>query len=249
LPAGELLLHYQPILRLDDLAVVGAEALLRWRRGGQDLVAPGMFVPVAEETGVIVDIGRWVLHEACRQTRTWQTNHRRPAPLHLSVNVSARQVHAPGLVADVAAALEASGLDPGCLVLELTESVLMDDPERAAVTLEELKELGVRLAIDDFGTGYSSLAYLQRFPIDILKIDRSFVARLLGGPEDAAVAHAIIKLGQTLHLDVVAEGIETDDQLNELRGLGCEYGQGYLFARPLAPDAMADLVRDAHEGG
>jgi FOG: EAL domain len=144
----------------------------------------------------------------------------------------------------VAAALEGSGLDPGCLVLELTESVLMDDPDRAAATLNELKQLGVRLAIDDFGTGYSSLAYLQRFPIDILKIDRSFVARVLGGPEDAALAHAIIKLGQTLHLDVVAEGIETDGQLNELRKLGCEYGQGYLFARPLAPDGLTSLLRE-----
>ncbi len=248
LPDGEMLVHYQPIVRLEDLAVVGAEALLRWRRGGQDLVPPGMFVPVAEETGVIIDIGRWALHEACRQARTWQTEHRLTAALHLSVNVSARQVHAPGLVADVAAALAGSGLDPACLVLELTESVLMEDPDRAAATLNELKALGVRLAIDDFGTGYSSLAYLQRFPIDILKIDRSFVARIGGRPEDAALAHAIIKLGQTLHLDVIAEGIETDDQLNELRNLGCEYGQGYLIARPLAPDAMTTLL-DAHETG
>lgn len=247
LGSDELLLYYQPVVRLADRSVVGTESLLRWRRRGQELVPPGTFVPVAEQTGVIVEIGRWVLQEACRQTAVWDRSHPSEAPLGLSVNLSARQIQDPGIVADVAAALDRSGLDPSRLTLEITESVLMEDPDRAAVTLNELRQLGARVAVDDFGTGYSSLSYLQRFPIDVLKIDRSFVSSLLGGPEDAALAHAIVKLGDTLGLAVIAEGIETDDQLNALRDLGCKYGQGYLFARPLSPEAIVDLLGETKD--
>lgn len=245
LGSKEFFLHYQPIFRLDDLSLVGTEALLRWRRGGDNLVSPQTFVPVAEETGFIIEIGRWVLREACRQVRAWDQDEAGAMPLSLSVNLSARQIQSPEIVADVNDALDGSGLDPSRLTLEITESSIMQDSRRAAMALAELRELGVRLAVDDFGTGYSSLSYLRRFPIDVLKIDRSFVSSLSTGPEDAALAHAIVKLGMTLKLGVVAEGIETDDQLDQLRSFGCEYGQGYLLARPLAPEDLVSLRNQA----
>ncbi|HEU5449950.1 MAG TPA: EAL domain-containing protein, partial [Acidimicrobiia bacterium] len=243
LQAGEFFLHYQPVVRLADASVVGMEALIRWKRGG-DVVSPAVFIPVAEETGLIVAIGQWVVSEACRQAAAWQREHALQPPLRLSVNLSARQLQDPGLVPDVEQVLNACGLDPNCLVIEITESLLMSDPDVAVQRLRHLKDLGVRLAIDDFGTGYSSLSYLRRFPVDVLKIDRSFVAALGAGPEDAALAHAIVKLGHTLKLNIVAEGIETPEQLSELRSLGCEYGQGYLFAAPLGVDAVAALLAD-----
>jgi diguanylate cyclase (GGDEF)-like protein len=245
---GEFFLLYQPVVRLPDGSVVGMEALIRWKRAGGDVAFPGQFIPVAEETGLILEIGRWVLQEACRQAAAWQAEHTPTPALRLSVNLSARQLQDPGLVKDVEAVLAASGLEPASLVLEITESLLMSEPDVAAQRLGELKDLGVRLAIDDFGTGYSSLSYLRRFPVDVLKIDRSFVTTLGSGPEDAALAHAIVKLGHTLQLRVVAEGIETPAQLAELQTIGCEYGQGYLFARPLAADAMSVVLADAGRG-
>ncbi|HEY3238272.1 MAG TPA: EAL domain-containing protein [Acidimicrobiia bacterium] len=243
LAGGEIVVYYQPIVRLADASLVGMEALVRWNRPGHGLVPPAGFIPAAEETGLILEIGRWVLEEACRQVAAWQADHAVSPPLQLSVNLSARQLQEPGLVAEVEEALRQSGLDPNRLVLEITESMLVKEPETAAERLRSLKRLGLRLAIDDFGTGYSSLNYLRRFPVDVLKIDRAFVGAIAGGPEDAALAHAIVRLAHTLELGTVAEGIETGEQLAELRKLGCELGQGYLFARPLPSDAMAELLR------
>ena len=207
-------------------------------------MSPGVFVPLAEETGMIVELGRWVLWEACRQAAVWQAEHDLERRLHLSVNLSARQFQDPNLVQDIEQALAVCGLDPTSLVIEITESLLMFEPDVAIRKLRLLKDLGVRLAVDDFGTGYSSLSYLRRFPIDILKIDRSFVAALGGRPEEAALPHAIVKLGHTLDLRVVAEGIETAEQLSELRALRCGYGQGYLFAPPVDADDLAAVLKD-----
>jgi diguanylate cyclase (GGDEF)-like protein/PAS domain S-box-containing protein len=245
---GELFLLYQPVVRLANASVVGMEALIRWKRAGGDVVSPLQFIPVAEETGLITEIGRWVLQEACRQAAAWQAEYTPTPALRLSVNLSARQLQDPGLVKDVEAVLGASGLEPECLVIEITESLLMSEPDVAIQRLRDLKNLGVWLAIDDFGTGYSSLSYLRRFPVDVLKIDRSFVTVLGGDPEDAALAHAIVKLGHTLQLRIVAEGIETPAQLAELQAIQCEYGQGYLFARPLTADAMSAVLADAGMG-
>jgi EAL domain-containing protein (putative c-di-GMP-specific phosphodiesterase class I) len=221
---------------------------LRWRRTGGAVVSPAEFVPVAEETGLIGEIGRWVLREACGQAATWQAEHPASSAFRLSVNLSARQLQDPGLVQDVATILVATGLEPSRLVLEITESVLMSEPVTAVSRLAALKELGIKLAVDDFGTGYSSLSYLRNFPVDILKIDRSFVSALGGDPGDAAIAHAVVSLGRTLQLRVVAEGIETAAQLAELRALGCEYGQGYLFARPLTAEAMSAVLAETGTG-
>jgi diguanylate cyclase (GGDEF)-like protein/PAS domain S-box-containing protein len=240
LERGDLFLEYQPIVRLSNASVVGMEALLRWRRNGE-LVPPTVFIPVAEESGLIIELGRFVLHEACRQVQEWRGTWAGQR-LHLSVNVSGRQIQTPGFVDVVATVLSLTGLDPSSLVLELTESVLMEDPQGAAGTLKDIKRLGVALAVDDFGTGYSSLSRLRGFPIDVLKVDRTFVAGLLGGPEEAALAHAIVKLGHTLGLRTVAEGIEEREQWEALCSLGCEYGQGFFFARPLTAEAMGELL-------
>ena len=243
LERGEFGLLYQPIMRLASREIVGVEALVRWhhpRRGG---VGPAEFIPVAEETGLILPLGRWVLEEACRQAVAWDA--RLDQRLAMSVNVSGRQIHQPGFVDDVRGILAATGLEPARLTLELTESVLMQDVGATTVTLTALKSLGVRLAIDDFGTGYSSLSYLRRFPIDELKIDRSFVATIEDGAEQSALVRSILKLGETMHLQTVAEGIEEAGQLAELQHLGAGLGQGYLFARPLEPDAVVALVGPA----
>ena len=246
--SGELVVHYQPIVRLDDASLAGMEALVRWNRPGRGLVPPGEFIPVAEESELIIQIGRRVLEDACRQAGVWCGGHRLSSPLRLSVNLSARQLADPGLLDDVEGALAGSGFEPAWLVIEITESMLMEEPESAVKSLGALKRLGVCLAIDDFGTGYSSLSYLRRFPVDVLKIDKTFVAALLGGPEDAALAHAIIRLAHTLQLVTVAEGIETAEQLARLQELGCDYGQGYLFAPPLPAGAMTARIRAAATG-
>jgi diguanylate cyclase (GGDEF)-like protein len=239
----ELLLYYQPIVALDTGAITGVEALLRWRHPTRGMVQPATFIPLAEETGLIVPIGRWVLGEACRQAVRWhEANPGRP-PLTVTVNVSGRQLQQPDFVSHVAEALEASGLRPGALVLEITESVLMLDTTSVIERLQQLKDLGTRIAIDDFGTGYSSLSYLQRFPVDILKIDRSFVSPDdAGNSETLALVRAIVQLSQELRLRTVAEGVEDADQLTQMRRLGCDSGQGFLFARPLDADAMSSLL-------
>jgi diguanylate cyclase (GGDEF)-like protein/PAS domain S-box-containing protein len=240
LERGEFTLVYQPIVRLAGGRLSGVEALLRWQHRDRGTVGPAEFIPVAEETGVILPLGRWVLERACAQAAAW--NAISPQPVTMSVNVSGRQLQHPAFVADVAAVLGSTGLAPQLLTLELTESVLMQDAEAATTVLVELKRLGVRLAIDDFGTGYSSLNYLRRFPIDELKIDRSFVASLDDGPTHSAVVLSILRLGETLRLETVAEGIEEASQLAALRDLGADLGQGYLFARPLDANAVTDLI-------
>ncbi len=208
------------------------------------LILPGEFVPLAEETGLIIPLGRWVLEQACREARRWNDVAPDEA-LSVSVNVSGRQVAEPDFVEVVAEALRASGLPPDRLVLEFTENVLIEDSEQSATTLAALKGLGVRLAIDDFGTGFSSLGYLRRFPIDVLKIDGSFVASLSGGAEQRAVVDAILRLGETLHLETVVEGIEQAQQVADLRAMGATFGQGHYFARPLPADEIDAMIAGA----
>jgi diguanylate cyclase (GGDEF)-like protein len=241
LARGEFRLVYQPIVALADARVEGVEALVRWEHPLRGTVSPGEFIPLAEETGIIVPLGRWVVQEACRQARAW-ADAGVGEGLTVTVNVSGRQVYDPGFVDDVRHALAAAGVDPRRLVLELTESVMIDRPELALERFTALKALGLRLAIDDFGTGYSALSYLQRFPIDVLKIDRSFVDGLRKGGAQGSLARTIVALGQALSLRTVAEGIEDAEQRAALREVGCPLGQGFLFARPMDPDAMAGLL-------
>jgi diguanylate cyclase (GGDEF)-like protein len=239
---NEFTLRYQPIVVLRTGAVTGVEALVRWQHPTRGLIPPMEFIPLAEETGLIVPIGRWVLREACRQAGRWNRERTGETPLTVSVNLSARQLQQPDLGAVVAEALHDSGLDPSCLVLEITESLLIRDPEDSASRLRELKALGVRLAVDDFGTGYSSLSYLHRFPVDILKIDKSFVDEIARGPEAAALTHGIVRLGQTLQLAMVAEGVEDAEQRSELDATGCELAQGYYFAKPLEEGEIDEIL-------
>jgi diguanylate cyclase (GGDEF)-like protein/PAS domain S-box-containing protein len=240
---------YQPIVELATGRIKGMEALVRWQHPQRGMLPPDDFVPLAEETGLIVPIGRQVLEEACRQLSRWHRRHPVEPPLSVSVNLSSRQVQDPGLVSDVRDVVSSHGLPSGCVTLELTESVLMEQVERTAETLDALRATGVRLAIDDFGTGYSSLSYLQSFPIEVLKIDRAFIRRVALGPEDSALTRAIVKLANTLDLGVVAEGIEEQTQLDTLLALGCPHGQGYLFAAPLTVDEMDAFLADRDETG
>ncbi len=238
-------LVYQPILALTSRRIVGVEALIRWHHPERGLIAPLDFIPIAEEIGLIVPIGRWVLAEACQQLSAWQRAY--PATdLTLSINLSAREFAQPDTVETIAATLAANGLAPHHLQIEITESVLMEDAQATILTLEALNALNVRLAADDFGTGYSSLAYLKRFPLDVVKIDQLFIAGLEREGDDAAIVRAIITLAHALGLAVVAEGVEGEAQARLLIELGCEYGQGYHFARPLPPEALATLLATAH---
>ncbi len=231
----QLELHYQPVVRLADASVVGVEALLRWRHPERGTIAPGDFIPIAEETGLIIPIGRWVLREGCRHAQ--RILRAMPGERYsMAINLSLKQIQHSDIVADVRDALADSGLAAEQLTLEITESVLMHDTELAVERLEDLKALGVRLALDDFGTGYSSLSYLSRFPVDILKMDRSFL-REGSSPNANGLATAVVGLGATLSLEVVAEGIEEEEQWHALRELGCGFGQGFLFARPMNADA------------
>ncbi|MEU8240723.1 bifunctional diguanylate cyclase/phosphodiesterase [Actinoplanes missouriensis] len=238
----EFQLRFQPIVRLRTGEISGLEALVRWQHPERGMIPPLDFIPLAEETGMIVPIGEWVLREACRQAAGW--NARRPAdtPLTVSVNLSAVQLDRADLPDVVSSALEESGLPAHCLVIELTESLIVDHRPETLRRLHAMKALGVRLAIDDFGTGYSSLAYLRRFPVDIIKIDKSFVDDVGDEPAAAALTHGIIQLGQALQLSTIAEGIEDAGQLSELAGGNCELGQGYYFAEPLTTEAMQDLL-------
>jgi diguanylate cyclase (GGDEF)-like protein/PAS domain S-box-containing protein len=245
---GQLHLCYEPQISLESGRICCLEALVRWRHPTRGEVSPGEFIPLAEETGMILPIGRWVLREACRQVKTWQERWPTPAPLTIAVNLSARQLQHPGVVDEVRAALAAAGLDPQSLVLEITETAIMEQMDAAITILTELRRLGVRLALDDFGTGYSSLSYLQRLPVDILKIDRSFVVGVARSIEDSALARGILTLAQTLGLETIAEGIETAEQLATLRELGCQLGQGYFFARPLGPAAVDALLERHYPG-
>jgi diguanylate cyclase (GGDEF)-like protein/PAS domain S-box-containing protein len=239
LELNQLEVHYQPVVRLDERANYGVEALLRWMHPTRGTISPMQFIPLAEETGLIVPIGRWVLQEACRQGVLLQERFPRALPLTMSVNLSAKQLQSETIVADVREALETTGLPPSTLVLEITETVMMADTDLAAQRLRDLKSLGVLLAMDDFGTGYSSLSYLSRFPVDILKMDRSFLA---SNQEDSGLAAAIIAIGTSLSLDVVAEGIERPEQIKSLRDLGCALGQGFLFAKPMHHEALLEYL-------
>jgi diguanylate cyclase (GGDEF)-like protein len=234
---------YQPILSLLTGEVAGFEALVRWQHPERGVVPPAEFIPVAEETGLIVEIGRRVLREACRQLSEWQTRGLISPTHHISVNLSGKQFAQAGLAASVAEALSDARLDPRCLRLEITESVVMANAEAACATLGRLRTLGLGVSIDDFGTGYSSLSYLHRFPVDTLKVDRSFIGRMGEGDENGEIVRTIITLARNLGMQVVAEGVETARQSDLLRGLGCEYAQGYFFSRPLDPDNAARWLR------
>ncbi len=245
---SEFRLHYQPIVDFATGAVQGVEALIRWMHPTRGLLPPGDFIAAAEETGLIVPMGMWVLDEACRQTAAWRRQHAQAAGLWVSVNLSTRQLLESDLVVQVAQVLDRNGLDPSALVLEITEGSLLQGVAETIEKLRDLKGLGVRLAIDDFGTGSSSLGHLRQFPIDVLKIDKSFVDEIAtSGSEGPALVRAIVELANTLQLETVAEGIEEIDQLTQLRSAGCVSGQGFLFARPLQADAVGALLQRGGE--
>jgi diguanylate cyclase (GGDEF)-like protein len=240
---GEFRVFYQPLVRFSGTEVIGFEALVRWAHPERGLVAPMEFIPIAEENGLIVPIGEWVLREVCHQAAQWSIAVPGAEPLVVSVNLSARQLAHPDLVATVADALGQSGIDPSMLLVEVTESTLMSDPELATTILHALRSLGVRIAVDDFGTGHSSLGYLKHLPVDCLKIDRSFVSGLGVDPDDRAIVGAVVSMGHALGLTVTAEGVETTQQLDELESLGCDVGQGFYFAKPQPGEVVTALVR------
>jgi diguanylate cyclase (GGDEF)-like protein/PAS domain S-box-containing protein len=244
LDRSELELHYQPVIALGSGEIVGLEALVRWNHPERGLLDPGEFVPIAEDSGLIEPIGSWVQETACRQALGWHELRPDQRPLDVAVNLSARQVAHRDLADSVREILARTGLDPVNLRLEVTESVLVEESASATATLEALSEIGVRLVLDDFGTGYSSLAYLNRFPFDALKIDRSFVDGLGIEQERTAIVEAVIGMARALSLDAIAEGVENEAQLSELRRLGCDYAQGHLFSRPLAPHKVTNLLRE-----
>ncbi len=237
---GEFEVYYQPIIALETNRITGFEALVRWQHPERGFISPGEFIPLAEETGLIFEIGRLVLGAACRQMRRLQQLTSRP--LTMSVNLSSKQFSQPHLIDQIQQTLVETELDPRCLQLEITESVVMENAETAAAMLKQLRALGVRLSIDDFGTGYSSLSYLHRFPVSMLKIDRSFIGRMGAGDENAEIVRTIITLASNLGMQVVAEGVETEAQLAHLRALGCAYGQGYLFSHPVDGEQAAALL-------
>jgi diguanylate cyclase (GGDEF)-like protein len=242
LDRGEFVMHYQPIVHMATGALSGVEALARWQHPERGLVMPGEFIEAAEETGLIIALGAWAFHAACRQSAAWAKTPREGGPVLMSVNLSARQCSHPDLVASFGSILEQTGADPASLYLEITETALMEDVEASTATLTALKELGLALALDDFGTGYSSLRALQHFPVDIVKIDRSFIAPIEHDPQEAAIVAAVISLSHALGLRTVAEGIETVAQVDRLRALGCDLAQGYYFAKPSPPEDLATLV-------
>ena len=244
---GEFVVHYQPVVDIQTQRLTGVEALVRWDHPRDGLIGPYHFIAGAEANGLIVPLGRWVLREATAQLARWRVTSPQAADLKMNVNLSARQFQYAGLVGDVAAAIADAGIDPGSLTLEITESMLMADIESAIQTLHALRGLGVRLAIDDFGTGYSSLSYLKQLPVDIIKIDKTFVDQVDTDADDVALVDAVVGLGQALKMQTVAEGIETDGQWEMLRRIGIDHGQGYLFGRPGAPgdiDAMLERPAD-----
>jgi EAL domain-containing protein (putative c-di-GMP-specific phosphodiesterase class I) len=239
---GELHNVYQPIVSPRNGAIVGFEALVRWHHPERGVVSPADFIPVAEQSGLIVPLGRGVLDRACAEAAVWNRDRAGQEPLRVAVNFSPRQLSHPRAVEVVVESLETAGIEPDLLCVEITESALVEDAASTLNTLNQLKELGVRLALDDFGTGYSSLTYVRRFPIDTLKIDRSFIDGIVGSTEDAAIVTAVLEMGRALGVHVVAEGVETEEQAEHLRKLGCKLAQGYLFSRPIAPEAVRELL-------
>jgi EAL domain-containing protein (putative c-di-GMP-specific phosphodiesterase class I) len=242
---SELRLHYQPLVNLATGEMVGVEALLRWQHPTRGLMPPLSFIPLAEDTGLILPIGRWVLETACEQLRDWQQRLPAARNLAMSVNISARQFAQADLSGLLAQILDHTRIEPSLLELEITESVVMDQSEASVDRLRGLRALGVRLVLDDFGTGYSSLAYLRRLPLDTIKVDRAFVSGLGDAPLDMPIVRTVVALAHGLGVDVVAEGIETPLQLAELRGLDCDRGQGFWFARPLPADELEALLAAA----
>jgi diguanylate cyclase (GGDEF)-like protein len=235
----ELVLHYQPIVDLATTQIVAVEALVRWQHPERGMVPPLDFIPIAEETGLIVPIGRWVLDRACRDMAEWRKAHPEH-PLYAHVNVSVNQLQC--VLDDTRRALETTGADPSLLVLEITESVMVHDTDDVVACLKELKALGVRVSLDDFGTGYSSLSYLRQLPIDLLKIDKAFVKGIAGDAEESSLGRAVVHIANTLGLETAAEGIETGEELEALRSLGCRFGQGFLFSRPVPLAELEELV-------
>ncbi|HEY3435655.1 MAG TPA: GGDEF domain-containing phosphodiesterase, partial [Solirubrobacterales bacterium] len=236
----EFFLVYQPTFDLQTMVPTGVEALIRWRRPGRGVVQPEDFIPLLEDSKLIVDVGAWVLREACEQAARWQRDGR---TLELSVNVSQLQLDTDDLIDDVKLALAASGLPPQALTLEITETSLMSDAEETARRLEELKELGVRIAVDDFGTGYSSLTHLRQFPVDVLKLDRSFVSQLSEGGENEILLQTLVQLGKALEIETTAEGVERPQDLSVVRDKKCDNAQGFLFTRPLSAGDAESFFR------
>ncbi len=239
----ELVVEYQPIVSLETFRVTGFEALARWRHPEHGLINPGQFIPIAEETGLIVPIGQWILRKACMQLRQWQDSQPTETRLTMSVNLSGKQFAQPNLIQEIERVLEETNIDPRSLWLEITESVVVENVEAASEICKRLRRLGVGLSIDDFGTGYSSLSSLHSFPISTLKIDGSFVSRMNGDNENTEIIRTIMSLAGNLGMDVIAEGVETLEQITKLRTLGCEKGQGFFFSRPMpATDAEKLLM-------
>ena len=244
----EFVLYYQPIIELATGTIVGAEALIRWHHPNRGLISPAQFIPIAEETGFILHLGDWVLKEACRQLRSWQLLHLADSSFSVSVNISAYQFAQPNFIHQIDGILAETQLSPECLKLEITETALMRQTASAINVIYNLRERCIQLSIDDFGTGYSSLSYLHSFPVDTLKIDRSFIQRLHESSSTLGLVTAIVQIAKTLGMDLIAEGIETDEQLAQLKQLGCQFGQGYLFSHPLSSDAMAVFFTASLQG-
>ena len=238
----EFAVYFQPVVRMEDEHIVGVEALVRWIHPTRGLILPGEFIPLAEETGLVVNLDRWVMREACRALRAWQEEFPSLGPFTMSLNVSARQLVDPQLTSEVEKIVREAGLDPASLTLEITEGVVMQDVEVTARILKDLKALGLRLAIDDFGTGFSSLSYLRRLPVDVVKIDRSFVTGVASASEEWTLARGIVKLVHGLGFETIAEGVERADQKAHLRALGCKLAQGYYFARPMDEEALRTVL-------
>jgi diguanylate cyclase (GGDEF)-like protein/PAS domain S-box-containing protein len=244
----EFRVHYQPIISLENWRISGFEALLRWEHPEHGYISPLKFIPVAEESGLIIELGQWVLREACQQTRAWQEQFPSDPPMSISVNLSGKQFSQPDLIDCISKILKETGLDAGSLKIEITESAIIENIDAAAMMLKRIKALGIRLSLDDFGTGYSSLSYLHRFPIDTLKIDRSFVSRI-NLPKNAEIVKTILTLAGNLGMDVVAEGVETREQVLQLTGMNCEYVQGYLLSKPIDGRAMRELISEIYNKG
>jgi EAL domain-containing protein (putative c-di-GMP-specific phosphodiesterase class I) len=240
----EFVVHYQPIISLETDEVWGLEALVRWEHPERGLLDPGEFVPIAEESGLVVPIGEAVLEEACRRAKGWQEERPHVPPLVMSVNLSARQLSRPDLAETVEGVLRSTGFEGNCLCLDVTETVYVRALEGNTRALDRLRNMGVRISIDDFGTGYSSLSYLKRLPADAIKIDKSFVKGLGEDVEDTAIVRMVIELAHTLGVEVVAEGVESRAQAALLAEMGCDMAQGYLFARPLSPEAAAEFLSE-----
>jgi len=242
LDKNEFLIYYQPIVSLETRSIIAFEALLRWQKPNTGLIMPFSFIPLLEETGLIIPVGTWVLEEACRQTLKWQTDFPSRPPLMISVNVSAKQLNKDDFVSKVGRILKKTGLSPSCLKLEITESVVMEQSRRTEAVLNRLKSLGLCLSIDDFGTGYSSLAYLNQFPMDILKVDKSFIGQVKNGNKGGEIIDAIISLSHHLDKKVIVEGIETPQHYAQLKNFRCDYGQGYYFSKPLCKENATILL-------